>query len=236
MANAYNVKGDAHIRSSLKRLATPHTYFPNTVAVSHIQSDGSSKPFTTTEHNFAHDHLEQFGNIRAYHTGNGVAFIGKRKGINAETGRPHDKEERVALMQLKGGNGPYEGANSTLVFRNIIKDTSARKAANSKLTKSPAPSSAESKEVSSIKTKAKTPTPVAPTKSSVTSAAAKVMSKTKTNPVQSKPTQVIAQPKVQNKPESAYDYKGARSQDLGRKSRSGDTEAEKEIKRREQRK
>lgn len=118
-ANSYNIKGDGHIRGSLIKLSTPHTVLPHSIAVSYTKDDGSSTPFTTHEHSFAKDHLHQFDHLTATHQGNGVVFYGKHK----QTG----KTTRVGTLNFKGGNGPYEGANSTLVLHNIMRDTMERK-------------------------------------------------------------------------------------------------------------
>lgn len=117
-ANSYNIKGDAHIRGSLIKLSTPHTVLPHSIAVSYTKDDGSSTPFSSDEHSFAKDHLHQFEHLTATHQGNGVVFYGKHK----KTG----KTTRVGTLNFKGGNGPYEGANSTLVLHNIMRDTMER--------------------------------------------------------------------------------------------------------------
>lgn len=123
-ANSYNIKGDAHIRGSLIKLSTPHTVLPHSIAVSYTKDDGSSTPFTSNEHSFAHDHLHQFEHLTATHQGNGVVFYGKHK----QTG----KTTRVGTLNFKGGNGPYEGANSTLVLHNIMRDTMERQSGGKK--------------------------------------------------------------------------------------------------------
>lgn len=123
-ANSYNIKGDGHIRGSLIKLSTPHTVLPHSIAVSYTKDDGSSTPFSSNEHNFAKDHLDQFEHLTATHQGNGVVFYGKHK----KTG----KTTRVGTLNFKGGNGPYEGANSTLVLHNIMRDTMERQSSGKK--------------------------------------------------------------------------------------------------------
>lgn len=232
-ANSYNMKGDAHIRGSLVKLATPHTVLPHTLAVSYTKDDGSSTPFTTTEHNFTHDHLHQFENLRATSQGNGVVFYGKRKGTKDPT-----KETRVATLNFKGGNGPYEGANSTLVMHGIMRDTMERQSKGKPVTTNapeqkettPPPSSSK---VDSFKSKVNKPTTEKPLTTKPTT---KPVAKPVAKPAPTKtPSAAKPQPPAQNKPvakPAAYDYKGARGQDLGKLAKSGDETAQKEINRR----
>lgn len=229
----------ARIHTALVNMASPRTVHKQSIAIAHENKDGSIHPHVFDSEELIRNHLDQYHGLHAESSGISVNYYG----INKATG----KREKVATHGMKQGNGPHAGWNSTLTMPGIIKKTVEREDANSatnqttkaiskaKETSKPKATPAASPKAKEVSKPAeKTPVATAPTKKKLQS-----FKKTANAPT---PTaakkQIPSELKTKKEPaqSSAYDYKGARSQDLGRKISGGDTEAEKELQRRQAKK
>lgn len=218
----------ARIHNALVNMASPRTVHKQSIAIAHENKDGSIDPHVFDSEELIRNHLDNYHGLHAESSGISVNYYG----INKTTG----KREKVATHGMKQGNGPHAGWNSTLTMPGIIKKSVEREdaakagAETTKAISKAKATSAKPKEVIA---------PVAPQKTS--KPVAKPIAKPKQTPaVKSTPikTKIINDLKKKNQStaNSPYDYKGARSQDLGRKTSAGDTEAEKELQRRQAKK
>lgn len=95
-----------HDDKALRKVINDHvsapTIIPHTVAHSHVQDDGSSKPIIKHADKIANDHLDNFENLHVHHSG-GIAV--NIKGTHKKTG----KVMNVATMTVKGSSGPHKG-------------------------------------------------------------------------------------------------------------------------------
>ena len=93
---------DSKLRDIIKNHVSAPTIHPHTVAHSHVQTDGSSKPVIKHASSIADDHLDNFENLHVHHSG-GIAV--NIKGTHKKTG----KVMNVATMTVKGSSGPHKG-------------------------------------------------------------------------------------------------------------------------------
>lgn len=100
---------DAKLREIVNQHVSAPTKIPHTVAHSHVQDDGSSKPVVKPADKIADEHLDNFENLHVVHNG-GIAV--NIKGTHKKTG----KIMNVATMTMKGSSGPHKGANGTFTL------------------------------------------------------------------------------------------------------------------------
>jgi hypothetical protein len=100
---------DTKLREIVNQHVSAPTKIPHTVAHSHVQDDGSSKPVVKPAHKIADEHLDNFENLHVVHNG-GIAV--NIKGTHKKTG----KIMNVATMTMKGSSGPHKGANGTFTL------------------------------------------------------------------------------------------------------------------------
>jgi len=100
---------DTKLREIVNQHVSAPTKIPHTVAHSHVQDDGSSKPVVKPAEKIADDHLDNFENLHVVHNG-GIAV--NIKGTHKKTG----KIMNVATMTMKGSSGPHKGANGTFTL------------------------------------------------------------------------------------------------------------------------
>ena len=95
-----------HDDKTLRKVINDHvsatTIIPHTVAHSHVQDNGTSKPIIKPADKIADDHLDNFENLHVHHNG-GIAV--NIKGTHKKTG----KIMNVATMTVKGSSGPHKG-------------------------------------------------------------------------------------------------------------------------------
>lgn len=100
---------DAKLREIVNQHVSAPTKIPHTVAHSHVQDDGSSKPVVKPADKIADEHLDNFENLHVVHNG-GIAV--NIKGTHKKTG----KIMNVATLTMKGSSGPHKGANGTFTL------------------------------------------------------------------------------------------------------------------------
>lgn len=100
---------DSKLREIVNQHVSAPTKIPHTVAHSHVQDDGSSKPVVKPADKIANEHLDNFENLHVVHNG-GIAV--NIKGTHKKTG----KVMNVATMTMKGSSGPHKGANGTFTL------------------------------------------------------------------------------------------------------------------------
>ena len=93
---------DTKLREIVNQHVSAPTKIPHTVAHSHVQDDGSSKPIVKPADKIANEHLDNFENLHVVHNG-GIAV--NIKGTHKKTG----KVMNVATMTMKGSSGPHKG-------------------------------------------------------------------------------------------------------------------------------
>jgi len=93
---------DAKLRNVVRDHVSAPTKIPHTVAHSHVQDDGSSKPIIKPASEIADKHLEDYENLHVVHSGGIAVYI---KGTHKKTG----KVMNVGTMTMKGSSGPHKG-------------------------------------------------------------------------------------------------------------------------------
>ena len=100
---------DLYLKHHIRTSVSPKTIIPHSIAHSHVQADGSSKPIIHNAAHVADDHLDNYHSLDVTHSGISANITG----VHKTTG----KRRTIATIGVKASSGPHKGANGTVSLK-----------------------------------------------------------------------------------------------------------------------